>query len=158
MIKILMVCLGNICRSPLAEGILKEKIKLSGITRVEIDSAGTAPYHIGHHPDSRSIANAMRHGIDISGLKGRQISKTDLKIFNYIYVMDRSNYDNVIQLSDNEEEREKVKLILEELYPGQNKSVPDPYYGSDEGFEEVYQLLDKACDAIILKLKNNLIS
>lgn len=144
-----MVCLGNICRSPLAEGILQSKVA----NRIVVDSAGTAGYHVGEMPDRRSIAVAKKHGIDISKQKCRQFTSDDFVNFNYIYVMDKSNYENVIQLAPTEEAKQKVKLILNELTPNQDLEVPDPYYGGDAGFENVFQMLDKACNAIVHKLK-----
>ena len=138
MTKILMVCLGNICRSPLAEGILRSKLPSSTCI---IDSAGTASYHIGNAPDKRSVAVANKYGLDISNLRGRQFTVSDFDIFNSIFVMDESNFDNVCSLARNEEDIGKVKLILNEVYPNQNYSVPDPYYGGNEGFENVFKIL-----------------
>jgi protein-tyrosine phosphatase len=149
MTKILMVCLGNICRSPLAEGILRSKLPSSTFT---IDSAGTASYHIGNAPDKRSVAVANKYGLDISNLRGRQFTVSDFDIFNSIFVMDESNFDNVCSLARNEEDIGKVKLILNEVYPNQNYSVPDPYYGGNEGFENVFKMLDEACSLIADRL------
>ena len=145
MTKVLMVCLGNICRSPLAEGILKSKLPESIFF---IDSAGTANYHVGNPPDPRSIAVGKKYGIDISKLKGRQFSVNDFNTFDLIYVMDESNYRNVISIARNERDKSKVKFILNEIYPNQNYDVPDPYYGDDHGFENVYKMLDEACTII----------
>lgn len=142
MTKILMVCLGNICRSPLAEGILKSKLPTSQFT---VDSAGTASYHIGSAPDRRSVAVAKKYGINISHLKGRQFNVNDFDKFDLIYVMDESNYQNVVSLARDEADKNKVKLILNEVYPNQNYSVPDPYYGGEQGFENVFKMLDEAC-------------
>ncbi|MDX1364486.1 low molecular weight protein-tyrosine-phosphatase [Arenibacter latericius] len=142
--KVLMVCLGNICRSPLAEGILKEKIDSD---KVFVDSAGTANYHIGKQPDPRSIAVAKKHGIDISGQRCRQFTKEDFKKFDYIYAMDKDNYANILALATNSLEQQKVKLILHKK-PSSEQEVPDPYYGGDDGFENVFQLLDSACEQI----------
>jgi protein-tyrosine phosphatase len=142
MTKILMVCLGNICRSPLAEGILKSKLPTSQFT---VDSAGTASYHIGSAPDRRSVAVAKKYGINISHLKGRQFNVNDFDKFDLIYVMDESNYQNVVSLARHEADKNKVKLILNEVYPNQNYSVPDPYYGGEQGFENVFKMLDEAC-------------
>ena len=151
MTKILMVCLGNICRSPLAEGILRSKLNDNTFL---IDSAGTANYHVGHNPDKRSIAVAKKYGLDISHLKGRQFSVLDFDAFDFIYVMDESNFENVLNLARNDEDKTKVKFILNEVYPKQNYSVPDPYFGGDEGFENVYKMLDEACDNIVKKLNS----
>nr|WP_315148424.1 low molecular weight protein-tyrosine-phosphatase [uncultured Flavobacterium sp.] len=148
-INILMVCLGNICRSPLAEGILASKLPKK---KFAVDSAGTGAWHIGRHPDPRSIAIAKKYKIDISKQKGRQFTKNDFDAFDYIYVMDISNYHDVIQLADNLEQKNKVKLILNELFPDENVDVPDPYYGVANGFESVYKMLDETCDVIAKKL------
>lgn len=152
MIKILMVCLGNICRSPLAEGILKSKLPRN---QFFVDSAGTANYHVGIAPDIRSIAVAKKYGLNISDLSGRQFSVSDFDAFDYIYVMDASNYNNVIALARDEHDLAKVKLIMNELYPNQNHDVPDPYYGGDEGFENVYKMLDDSCSKIAKSLLTN---
>ena len=151
--KILMVCLGNICRSPLAEGILRHKLEQQGLKHITVDSAGTSNYHIGENPDKRSVKNALSHKIDISKLAGRQFTVKDFDKFDRIYAMDASNYQDIISLARNEIEKQKVQLILNELYPKSNMSVPDPYFGGNEGFENVFQLLDKACDKIIDSLR-----
>ncbi|ALJ06600.1 protein tyrosine phosphatase [Pseudalgibacter alginicilyticus] len=144
-----MVCLGNICRSPLAEGILKSKLPKD---KFIIDSAGTANYHTGNPPDERSIEVAKKHGLNISNLKGRQFNVSDFEKFDLIYVMDTSNYNNVIKLAKNNDDIAKVKFILNEIYPNQNYDVPDPYYGGNKGFENVYRMLDEACEIISKKL------
>lgn len=150
---ILMVCLGNICRSPLAQGILEHKLKEKGI-KAYIDSAGTSAYHEGEHPDRRSIAVAKKHGIDISKQRSRPFDKLDFDEFDHIFVMDSSNYQNVITLAIKEEHKHKVELILNFLNPGKNQAVPDPYYSELDGFEKVFQMLDKASDEIIKQLFN----
>ena len=151
--KILMVCLGNICRSPLAEGILRDKTQKQNID-IFIDSAGTSNYHVGEHPDKRTITNALQHGVDLSNLKGRQFTVSDFDKFDHIFVMDSSNYSDVVSLARNENDKKKVELILNRVYPNSNMSVPDPYFGGEQGFENVYILLDKACDVIVDSLKN----
>ena len=153
MTKILMVCLGNICRSPLAEGVLRTKVEKYDLNIV-IDSAGTSNYHIGQHPDSRTIINARTHDIDISNLRARQFSVDDYDAFDHIFVMDSSNYADVVSLARNENDKQKVEMILNRVYPGSNMSVPDPYFGGEQGFENVFILLDKACDVIVESLMN----
>ncbi len=152
MTKILMVCLGNICRSPLAEGILKSKLPEDNFF---VDSAGTSNYHIGEKPDSRSISIAKHYGIDINKQRGRQFTTIDFDRFDYIYAMDNSNYRNIIGLARDTSDRNKVKLILNESVPNQNLDVPDPYYGGDSGFDNVFKMLDEACNSIADKLNNN---
>jgi protein-tyrosine phosphatase len=146
--KVLMVCLGNICRSPLAEGILRSKVDSD---KVVVDSAGTAGYHIGNPPDKRSIAVARKYGLDISNQRCRKFSRLDFLEFDLIYVMDRSNFSDVANLANNAQEAQKVKLLLSEVDLGLQE-VPDPYYGGDDGFENVYQMVNQACEAIAKKL------
>lgn len=145
-----MVCLGNICRSPLAEGILKSKVDP---TKVFIDSAGTSNYHVGDSPDYRSVSVAKENKLDITSQKGRQFEVSDFDEFDYIYVMDMSNYNDVISLARNEDDKEKVKLILNEIFPGENVEVPDPYHGGNDGFTKVYKMLDEACEVVAKKLE-----
>ena len=150
--KILMVCLGNICRSPLADGLLRDKVKKEGLD-VLVDSAGTAGFHVGDAPDSRMRATARSYGVSIDSLKARQFEVQDFVDFDIIYAMDSSNYKNIIALARSEEDKLKVKMILNESHPGKDFAVPDPYYGGDKGFIEVYELLDEATDVIINNLK-----
>ena len=149
MIRVLMVCLGNICRSTLAEGLLRSKLDTSIF---EIDSAGTSTYHQGSLPDQRSIEVASKYGLDITNQKSRPFTKKDFQSFDYIYVMDSSNYEDVINMADNKEEEDKVNLILNTIYPGENQSVPDPYHDSINGFEQVYHMLDESCSVIASEL------
>ena len=146
-----MVCLGNICRSPLAEGILASKVNPD---EVFVDSAGTAAYHVGEPPDSRSIAVARKYGIDLTYQRARKFTAKDFAKFDKIYAMDDQNYRNILSLAKNKEEAKKVKMIRNEVNPQQNLSVPDPYYGGDQGFENVYQMLDEACEIIANRLNN----
>ena len=141
-----MVCLGNICRSPLAEGILKSKSN-----NIIVDSAGTAGYHIGSRPDQRSIEIGLKNNIDITNQRARQFTSNDFDDFDKIYAMDNDNYSKIISLAKNQDQIDKVDLILNEVYPNQFKSVPDPYYGGEKGFENIYNLLDEACEQIALK-------
>lgn len=148
-----MLCLGNICRSPLAEGIMRSKLPRN----YEIDSAGTIAYHEGKMADSRSISVADRYGIDIRKHRARKIMEDDFEVFDKIYCMDQENYWHAMQLAVNEKQRQKVVLILEEAgMEKENTRVPDPYYGDISDFEAVYTLLDEACEKIagdILKRK-----
>lgn len=146
--KVLMVCLGNICRSPLAEGILREKLRKRGVA-AEVDSAGTAAYHVGEKPDKRSQEIANKHGIDITYQRARQFTKEDFEHFDKIFVMDKHNYNDVLGMVTKPEDKTKVKMILNVLDPGNNRGVPDPYYGGRDGFQIVYDMLDKACDIIV---------
>lgn len=148
--RILMVCLGNICRSPLAEGVMRSKLDPE---KFEVDSAGTSDYHIGDTPDIRSIEVARKNGIDISNLKGRQFIISDFDIFDYIFVMDKSNYKNVIRLATSEEQKNKVSLLLDELGAPLQVELPDPYYGDKTQFRIVFGAIDKACQVIADKLQ-----
>ena len=148
-VKILMVCLGNICRSPLAEGILTSKLPKS---KFQIDSAGTGNYHIGREPDHRSIATALKNGIDITNQRARQFIADDFDEYDYIFVMDSSNYDNVVEFAKTDEHKSKVEMILNHLFPNENVDVPDPYFGLQNGFDTVYEMLDETCDIIAKKL------
>lgn len=144
--KILMVCLGNICRSPLAEGILENKLSHQNL-QWTVDSAGTGAYHVGEKPDPRSRAIAKKHGLDISKQRARQLTANDLEEFDLIFAMDTSNKKNILKLTNKPEQREKVHLILE--FTGANDlDVPDPYW-NDNGFEQVYKMLDTACDRLL---------
>lgn len=145
---ILMVCLGNICRSPLAEGILKSK--LSEID-YEIDSAGTGNWHVGEKPDYRSIEIAKKNQIDISNYKARQFSLNDFTKFDVILVMDNQNYNDVIALAPNENAKQKVFKIVD-FDAAKNPKIPDPYYGTITDFESVFYLLDAICDNICEKI------
>ena len=147
-LKIVMVCLGNICRSPLAEVIMRAKLLENHI----VDSAGTGAWHSGQLPDKRSVTTAKKRGLDITNQRARQFKVSDFDTFDYIYVMDNSNYKDVISLAPTEESKSKVRLILNEIFPNENVDVPDPYYGGDDGFENVFDMLDQACEAIARKL------
>ena len=147
-----MVCLGNICRSPLAEGILQSKLPRD---QFFVDSAGTSGYHNGNPPDIRSIKVAKKNGLNISNQKSRLFERYDFELFDHIFVMDQSNYNAVICQAQNEKDAQKVKLILN--FPESKiNEVPDPYYGGDHDFEYVYRLLDIACKYHSERLKNKL--
>lgn len=142
--KMLFVCLGNICRSPMAEGIMRHLAPADYI----IDSAGTSNYHIGQPPDQRMIDTAKSFGIDLSSLRARSFTEEDFDHFDAIYVMDHSNYKNVIKLANTDQQRRKVHYALP-----QQHEVPDPYFGGKDGFIEVYNLLYGACQTIIDDIK-----
>lgn len=146
-----MVCLGNICRSPLAEGIMKAKLPENFF----VDSAGTISMHEGEHPDERAVKTASNHGIDISKQKSRPIVSSDFETFDRIYCMDHRVYEDVISKAKNDEQRQKISLFLENAENLKNSEVPDPYWGDMNDFENVFQLLDKGCDAILNQLKTN---
>ncbi len=142
-----MVCLGNICRSPLAEGIMLKLIKENNIN-MRVDSAGTSNYHIDEAPDKRTITNAAKHDVDLKPLRARQFKASDFEKFDKIYVMDNSNMANVLALATTEEQKAKVDLLLNASNPGMNLEVPDPYFGGEQGFEDVFQMVYKACQNV----------
>jgi protein-tyrosine phosphatase len=146
--KILMVCLGNICRSPLAEGILQHKSDELNL-HWQIDSAGTANYHVGEPPHHLSQKVAKMNGIDISQQKCRQFKKEDMLLFDKIYAMDNDNYNDIKKMSGNLWDSNRVELILNELHPGKDEDVPDPWYGTEVNFHQVFDLLTEACNAIV---------
>lgn len=143
-----MVCLGNICRSPLAEGILRSKLPQDLFI---VDSAGTSSYHIGEKPDIRSIEIAKINNLDITKQRSRQFQIIDFDKFDVIYAMDKSNYQNILSQARTENDKAKVKMILNVLHPNSNMDVPDPYYGGHDGFKKVFKLLDDACAVIASK-------
>ena len=151
--RILMVCLGNICRSPLAEGIMQHKARLAGL-EWEVDSAGTGHWHAGELPDRRSIRSAREHGIDITHQRARQFKAEDLERFDRIFVMDTQNLRDVLSHARSDAHRSKVDLILNQHFPGQDRSVLDPYY-DDDGFEHVFHMLDAACEAFVTRHLRN---
>lgn len=149
-----MICLGNICRSPIAEGLMNEKIRKNHLDAT-VDSAGFESFHLNDPPDYRAIKVMGEHGIDISKYRMRLFKESDFDLFDRIYVMDRYNYQDVISMARNEKDIAKVDYILNVLEPGSNNLVPDPYYGGKSGFENVYNLLDKATDVIAAELINS---
>lgn len=153
--KILMVCLGNICRSPLADGLLRDMLQKEGIENVFVDSCGTSNHHEGELPDHRMMKTAKNHGVDISYLRSRPLNVDDLDEFDIIYAMDDSNRKNILKLPNASSNKHKIRIFLNELYPGENLEVPDPYFGGQQGFEHVYNLVKDNCEVIINKIKNN---
>ena len=153
--KILMVCLGNICRSPIAEGVLQHKANLSGL-QWKVDSAGTNGYHTGEPPHLLSQKIAKANGIDISNQESRPFVKEDFKKYDIIYAMAADIISEMRRIGAEHFDEEKVVLFLNELYPGLNKNVPDPWYSnSDDAYEEVYELIDRTCDMIVKKHKDS---
>jgi protein-tyrosine phosphatase len=151
-VRVLFVCLGNICRSPLAEAIFKSKVKQKGWDQwIEADSCGTANYHIGDSPDPRTIANASRNGVIIEHC-GRQLAEQDLNDFDYILAMDHSNFNNILRLPNSSQYAQKVKL-MREFDPAGKGEVPDPYYGSEKGFQEVFDILNRTMDNFLVHLE-----
>lgn len=153
--KVLFVCLGNICRSPLAEAIFKHKVKARGLDQfIEGDSCGTSNYHIGDSPDPRTITNAGKNGIAIDHC-GRQLIVDDLDNFDFILAMDKSNYQNILKLSNGSEFQHKIKL-MREFDPKGGEDVPDPYYGGEKNFQEVYEILDRSIEEFLNQVVNDL--
>ena len=146
--RILMVCLGTICRSPMADGWLRHRILENGLP-LEVDSAGTANYHVGEQPDSRMRKYAKEAGVSIENLRARQFEQADFDKFDRIFVMDKSNMANVMRLARNEADKAKVTLYLNELFPGEDREVPDPYYGNEHDFRHVIELLDNTTNAFL---------
>ena len=146
--KILMVCLGNICRSPLAEGILKEKARQAGL-QWYIDSAGTNGFHDGEPPHRLSQKVARLNGIDISGQISRRVRPEDFKNFDRIFAMAEDVVEEMKWIAGKAFEPHKVDLLMNLLYPGQNFDVPDPWYGTEQGYHQVYKLIDEACEVFV---------
>ena len=156
--KILMVCLGNICRSPMAAGVLRKKIEEQNLNDlIEVESAGTISIHQGEHPDSRAIKIARINNIDISRLHARHFSVEDFDLFDKIIVMDKSNFAAILSLVRNDGDKQKVEMLLNYCNPGSNESLSDPYFGDMDGFDDVFILIDRACDGIVDSLKKEIL-
>jgi len=151
--KILMVCLGNICRSPIAEGIMDALIQRNYLPW-EVDSAGTESYHIGSAPHEYSQKTCLKSNIDISKQTARKFEKSDLQRFDKIYAMAADVLEAIKHISGTDFNEEKVSLFLNELYPGSNRSVPDPWYGEEDGYAEVYDLIERTCERIVEKYRH----
>jgi len=147
----LMVCLGNICRSPIADGLLRKKVLKKGLD-IEVDSAGTISLHQGQAPDNRMVETARKNGTDISMLRARQFKASDFDTFDYIFAMDVSNKKNILDLARTKADHNKVYMLLGELTNQEETSVPDPYYGTQKDFDHVYDLVDQATDILIKNL------
>ncbi|MCC7502260.1 MAG: low molecular weight phosphotyrosine protein phosphatase [Flavobacteriales bacterium] len=150
--KILMVCLGTICRSPMAEGILRRRAQQAGLS-VTTDSAGTSSNHVGQAPDQRATQAMRAYGIDITDLRARQFNVSDLDSFDRIFAMDSSNLDDIRELAGNDVQLRKVSLLMDLIPNGRVREVPDPYYGGQEGFDEVFRMLDQACSVLVEQLR-----
>ena len=151
--RILFVCLGNICRSPMAEGTFRHLIEQKGLQHlVEIDSAGTGAWHVGEPPDDRATATALHRGIDISGQSARKVRSEDFEFYDYILAMDQENHMNLIRMAP-DEHRKKVRLFLEFASNQPEREVPDPYYGGAGGFENVLDLVQAASRGLLAEIE-----
>lgn len=149
MVHVLFVCLGNICRSPLAEGVFRRLVAERGLSdRIRVDSAGTGGWHVGHPPDRRMQATAEARGVSLSGIEARKVRRADLTAFDYVFAMDRENLRDLRAL-DSGEAREKIRLFRDFDPQDGGSDVPDPYYGGEEGFEVVFEIVDRTCRAIL---------
>ncbi|MCX6270533.1 MAG: low molecular weight phosphotyrosine protein phosphatase [Bacteroidetes bacterium] len=155
--KILFVCLGNICRSPLAEGIMKSKVEKAGLTAsIKVDSAGFEPFHRGDPPDYRAARVAGNHGLDISNHRARLFTTNDFDTCDLIFIMDHNNYRDVLLEARNHEDEAKVDYLMNVVNPGKNQPVPDPWYGNMKNFEETFKILDVAIDHLLSRIEKSL--
>jgi protein-tyrosine phosphatase len=155
--RVLFVCLGNICRSPLAEGIFRQAVENAGLAeRITIDSAGTGNWHVGEPPDPRAQACGRKFGVDIGELRGRQFAPADFQEFDHILVMDSKNRRDVLRLAQTDEHKAKVRMLLEHGPVRTDSDVPDPYFGGDQGFDDVFDMLSAACDALLESIRQEL--
>jgi protein-tyrosine phosphatase len=154
-VRVLFVCLGNICRSPLAEGLFRHHVEQEGLSgRFEIDSAGTGPWHVGEQPDPRMRSTASRHGLDISQQRGRQLQRQDLLYYDHVFVMDKHNLHDALSLDPDGDHGTRVRLFREfDPQPG-DYQVPDPYSGGQRGFDEVFEIVDRTSRVILARLND----
>jgi protein-tyrosine phosphatase len=154
MYRVLFVCLGNICRSPLADGILAHKLQQAGLShRVTVDSAGTGAYHVGEPPHVESMRVAKQHGMPIDHLRARQVKRPDFEAFDLIVAMDRKNYGDLLEIERSGDHHHKVRLFMSYVPGASSQDVPDPYFGGPEGFDEVFDLVNTGCDAILAEIR-----
>lgn len=153
-VKVLFVCMGNICRSPLAHGLFEDRVAKEGLSdRISVDSAGTHAYHVGEKPDPRSQETAMRHGIDLNAQRARKVDASDFQQFDYVIAMDRDNHAQLMGRCSGEHQH-KLKLFLEYAPHLDEREVPDPYYGGPEGFEHIYRLIDEAAKGLLTDIRD----
>jgi protein-tyrosine phosphatase len=154
MVKVLFVCMGNICRSPMAEGVFRRMLEGVGLAeKIYVDSAGTHSYHIGAPPDTRSQATALRRGVDLRSIRARQVTETDLVEFDYVLAMDRDNFEHLRVLCQNPELQRHVRLFLDFAPDLPEREVPDPYYGGSGGFERVMDLVEEAAQGLLIQIR-----
>lgn len=154
MVKVLFVCLGNICRSPTAEGVFRGLLAREALeSRVQVDSAGTAAYHVGSPPDQRAREAALRRGIDLSSIRGRRAEPSDIEAYDYILAMDRENHENLLAIAG--VHGRKVRLFMEFSDNFDESEVPDPYYGGPNGFERVLDMIEDAAEGLLRELRRN---
>ncbi len=153
-VNVLFVCMGNICRSPLAHGLFEDLVEKEGLSDViVVDSAGTHAYHVGEQPDPRSQQTALRHGIDLSGQRARRVAGTDFDRFDYILAMDQDNF-SILDDKCPEEHRHKLSLFMEFAPERPEREVPDPYYGGPDGFDRVYDMVETASIGLLQEIRN----
>ena len=154
MVKVLFVCMGNICRSPMAEGAFRRMLEGVGLTeKIYADSAGTHSYHIGAPPDMRGQATALRRGADLRGLRARQVTEADLAEFDYVLAMDQDNFNHLLALCQNPDLRSRIQLFLDFAPDMPEREVPDPYYGRAGGFERVMDLVEAAAQGLLVDIR-----
>ena len=154
MVRVLFICMGNICRSPVAEGVFRRMLEGAGLSnKVYVDSAGTHSYHIGAPPDTRSQVTALRRGIDLRGLRARQVTVTDFAEFDYLLAMDRDNFEHLLALCQDAELRRRIQLLMDFAPDLPEREVPDPYYGGPTGFDRVMDLIEEASEGLLVHLR-----
>ena len=152
--RILFICMGNICRSPMAEGVFRRLLTEAGLTQaVQVDSAGTHSYHEGSEPDNRSQETARRRGLDLSAIRARRVRAKDFMDFDYLLVMDRQNHHDLLALCPQAQYREKIQLLMDYAPTLPDREVPDPYYGGPAGFELMMDLIEEAAEGLLTQLR-----